>query len=116
VKKGVYMQSSSTSVIPVDLVGEWGHYVGEKPVVCIKINKDGSGHLIDVSDVKWVVNGKILGFRKVNNDFPGAGSAQYSINDGKLSFSEPFQGDFASEFSQLMNSFQNGLDKVIRGR
>ena len=110
------MQDSCTSVIPADLLGEWGYYVGEKPVVCLKINKDGSGYLSDVSDVKWVVNGKILAFRNVNEGFPVAGSAQYSIIDGKLSFSEPFQGDFVSEFSQLMDSLRNGLDKIIRGR
>jgi hypothetical protein len=111
------MQNSSASVIPVDLVGEWGYYVGANPVVCIKINEDGSGYLLDISDVKWAVNGKILVCRNVNKDFPIAGSVQYSIIDEMLSFSEPLQGDFVREFSQLMYPYlRNGLDKIIRGR
>ena len=109
------MENNGNNIIPPELVGEWGYSVGENPVVCIKINEDGFGYLLDVSDVKWVVNGKILACRNVNKDFPIASSVQYSIIDERLSFSEPLQGDLVKEFSQLMYPYlQNGLEKIKR--
>jgi hypothetical protein len=37
------MINAGTTTIPTDLLGEWGYYVGRNPVICIKINADGSG-------------------------------------------------------------------------
>jgi len=110
------MNADSTNVIPSDLVGEWGYYAGINPSVCIKINADGSGNIMTLSDGKWFVNGNTIEFRKVgDNNFPIASSVQYSIINGKLLFSEPIQGDLINDFIQLMPPYRpTGLDKIKR--
>ena len=109
------MKSNGNNIIPTDLLGKWGYFVGENPVVCININEDGSGYLTVISDVKWAVNEKLLSFRNLNKDYPVAGSVQYSIIDGKLSFSEPLHGDAVKIFSNLMYpNLPNGLDKIMK--
>ena len=100
--------------IPANLVGKWGYYVGINPFKPIVINPDGSGNLSTLNVGKWSANGNIIIFSKLNNEPPISGSAQYSIIDGKLFFSEPLSGDLLNEFKDFMPPLmQDGLVKIV---
>ena len=111
------MKKITSCIIPSNLLGTWGYYnVNGMPNECFRIDADGSGYFFTLShEVKWIVNKNRLGFRILNKNCPESGSAQYSIFDGKLSFSEPSMEDIGNKvFSQMMPPYlPDGLIKIV---
>ena len=87
--------------IPAALVGRWGFSAGGEQ---FRINADGTGtqgdpaSIITPTNCKWSVNGKRLSFSYINT--PGTGSADYSITNGKLTFSNLDANDPLSNYFQ----------------